>query len=167
MSEESNDSLKVLFVCLGNICRSPMAEGIFNHLISENELNSSFHVDSAGTGGYHNGETYHRHTLRVCKQNSVPLDGISRELRVSDFIDFDYLVAMDRSNFEDMLDKCPSVELENKIVLMRDYQPGGVGKDSDVPDPYYGGVQGFDRVFEILMDACGGFLNDLKKNHSL
>lgn len=159
--------VRVLFVCLGNICRSPMAEAIFNHLISEAGIADEFIVDSAGTSGYHNGEPYHRDTRAICKKNNVPIDGSSRAVTESDFSNFDYLLAMDESNWEDLQSRCPSPSFENRIKHMLTYQMEDHIPGLNVPDPYYGGIDGFEQVFELLLDSCRGFLEHVRKEHKI
>lgn len=163
--DKNQEPVRVLFVCLGNICRSPMAEAIFNHLIEVAQLNEKFYVVSAGTSGYHQGEPYHRDTRDVCEKNNVKIDGISRPVQNSDFEEFDYLLAMDESNYEDLLARCPSPKFESKIKHMLEFQQNDHIPGLNVPDPYYGGYDCFERVFELLEDACEGFLEHVKREH--
>ncbi len=138
---------KVLFVCLGNICRSPLAEGIFRKKVHDRGLNNQFHIDSCGTAAYHIGDHPDRRSVSNARENGIDYDHLGRQLRVEDFEDFDYILPMDDSNMSDVLYRKP-VDATAQVVKMRDFDP--LGKGEDVPDPYYGGPQGFQNVFEIL-----------------
>ena len=153
-------SVSVLFVCLGNICRSPLAEGIFVALAGERGLEGQFHVDSAGTGAYHSGEPPDSRSTAVAAAHGIRLTGLARQVMPDDLERFDIVVAMDRSNrrsLERLHRRVRGGRAE--IVMMRDYEPGA--SDPDVPDPYYGGPDGFERVYRILERACSGLLDDL------
>ena len=180
MSDSTTDSrTSVLFVCLGNICRSPLAEGIFRHQAELRGLAGRFEVDSAGTGAYHAGEPPDSRSVAVAASRGVRLAGTARQVVMDDFERFDLIVAMDESN-QRSLDRLrdggarrdsgrrqrgrggatPRGDRHRaRIVMMRDYDPGG--GDPDVPDPYYGGAEGFERVYRILERACGGLLDEL------
>ena len=133
----------VLFVCLGNICRSPLAEGIFTSLLDERKLSNSYRVESRGTGSWHIGNQAHPETRRVALLNGIDLESHrARQLAVEDFGGFDLLVAMDRSNLEDMHLLAPPASGE--LVLLRDYD--SEKGEPDVPDPYLGGKNGFQLV---------------------
>lgn len=153
----------VLFVCLGNICRSPLGEGIFAALATERGLAGHFHVDSAGTAAYHTGEPPDSRSIAVAAAHGVPLTGYARQVTPRDMERFDVIVAMDRSNRRSLQRLRQRVRRGRgdlaDIVLMRDYDPGA--RDPDVPDPYYGGPDGFEQVYRILERACGGLLDDL------
>ncbi|MDE2974158.1 MAG: low molecular weight phosphotyrosine protein phosphatase [Gemmatimonadota bacterium] len=152
--------VSVLFVCLGNICRSPLAEGIFAALAKERGLEGEFRVDSAGTAAYHSGEPADSRSAAVAAAHGVRLTGVARQVAPRDFERFDVVVAMDRSNrrsLERLRRRVRGGPAE--IVMMRDYDPGA--RDPDVPDPYYGGSAGFERVFRILERACTGLLDEL------
>lgn len=148
--------MNVLFVCLGNICRSPLAEGIFLHLAQE-AGRDELEADSAGTGGYHEGEPADSRSIAVGERHGVAVPSISRKVRDSDFEEFDLIVAMDAKNLADLKARCPSAALD-RLVLMRDYDPEGKG---DVPDPYYGGPRGFDDVYDMLERSCRALLATL------
>ncbi|USN99357.1 MAG: low molecular weight phosphotyrosine protein phosphatase [Phycisphaeraceae bacterium] len=158
MSGPESGPIGVLFLCMGNICRSPLAEGIFVHLARERGVADRFLVDSCGTGGWHVGHRPDPRSIAVAERHGVDLPSRARQLDAAgDRAAFDLIVAMDRENRADAL--AAGVPRE-KVVLMRDFAPG-TPKDSDVPDPYYGGPDGFDRVYAMLVAACGGLLDHL------
>ena len=148
--------IRLCFVCLGNICRSPTAEGVMRHLLDQTRL-GGVEVDSAGTSGYHVGEPPDRRATLAAKRRGILLAGRSRRFVANDFARFDFVVAMDRSNLDDLFDLAPDRDAEEKLSLLRDHDPNG-GKGLDVPDPYYGGEQGFDEVLDICERACRGLL---------
>jgi protein-tyrosine phosphatase len=148
---------KLLFVCLGNICRSPAAENIMNYLIEQHQLGDRMVCDSAGTGGYHIGSPPDRRmTLAAANRLGIQLCGQARQLQRSDLADFDLILAMDRDNHQDILALDPSGKYRHKVHLMCDFCIEHTVKE--VPDPYYGGAEGFDRVIDLLLDACNGLL---------
>lgn len=152
----------LLFVCLGNICRSPLAEGIFLRLAGERGVRERFDVDSCGIGHWHVGERPDGRALAVAKKHGVELPSIARRVRPeTDFERFDLLLAMDGSNRHALVRLGAP---EERVRLVRSFDPtlnGPKGEGLDVPDPYYGGVEGFDRVYEMLSRACGGLLDEL------
>lgn len=152
----SDAPTSVLFVCLGNICRSPLAEGIFRHQAEIRGLADRFEVDSAGTGAYHTGEPPDSRSIAVAAAHGVRLAGTARQVTVGDFGRFDVIVAMDGSNRRSLRRRRDG---RARIVMMRDYDPEA--GDPDVPDPYYGGPDGFERVYRILERACEGLLDEL------
>ncbi len=156
-------SVSVLFVCLGNICRSPLAEGIFASRARERGLDGQFQVDSAGTAGYHSGDPPDSRSTAVAAAHGVRLTGFARQVTPRDLELFDIVVAMDQSNrrsLERLRRRLRSGRgAVADIVMMRDYEPGA--RDPDVPDPYYGGPGGFERVYRILERACNGLLDEL------
>ena len=158
MSEKKQ--LKVLFVCMGNICRSPSAEGVFNKLITEQDLLDKFSIDSAGTHAYHIGETPDLRSQKAAKEREVDLSKIrARKVIMGDFEDFDYLLAMDADNHSVMLQACPE-EHQHKIKLFLEYAPHL--NTREVPDPYYGGTYGFEKVLDLVEEASVGFIKELK-----
>ncbi len=149
----------VLFVCLGNICRSPMAEVIFSHEIDRGNLN--FTCDSAGTSAVHAGEKADLRMRDSAKQRGYDLESIrSRQFKQNDFEKFDYILVMDESNYRNIRDLSNRDEDLNKVFLITDYCTEE--KASEVPDPYYGGENGFFEVIDILEDAIKGFISENK-----
>lgn len=149
--------LRVCFVCLGNICRSPTAEGVFLHLVAQAGRAAAFEIDSAGTAAYHEGERPDRRSLATARARGVELPGRARQFRRDDFARFDHVLAMDRENLRALQRLAPDEAARAKVALLRRFDPDAP-PDAEVPDPYYGGADGFDRVFEICMAACRGFL---------
>ena len=148
---------KLLFVCLGNICRSPSAENIMNQLIEEAGLAAKITCDSAGTSGYHIGAAPDRRMNIAAKKRGLELEGQSRKLKPSDLQKFDLILAMDRANYEDILYLDREGKYEDKVRMMCDFATQK--PDREVPDPYYGGADGFDYVIDLLYDACAGLLD--------
>lgn len=149
--------MKVLFVCLGNICRSPMAAAIFKHKIQQQGL--SYQCDSCGTGDYHIGGPADQRTLAVAQKNGVKVNHTARQLSDADLDEFDYIFAMDKSN-QFNIQRLPSAQThKHKIKLIRVYDPNGLG---DVPDPYHGTEKDFQEVFEMLNRSIDQFINQLQ-----
>lgn len=138
---------RILFVCLGNICRSPLAEAVFKHKIAKMGLSEKFFVDSCGTGNYHIGSQPDPRTIKNALKNGVPIDHCCRQLSADDFTQFDRILVMDSSNLKHALRMAPP-DMQHKVQLLRTYDP--LGADQPVPDPYYGEEQDFQEVFEIL-----------------
>jgi len=139
---------KVLMVCLGNICRSPLAEGILQSKVTDTPI----YVDSAGTAGYHVGSAPDPRSIAVALKNRIDISRQRcRQFVVADFEEFDLIFAMDRSNLADILHLAPDETARQKVSLLLDFLPGS---ESEVPDPYYGGVDGFDHVFDLINLAC-------------
>lgn len=153
--------MKILFVCLGNICRSPSAEAVFKGLIQKEKLEHLFHVDSAGTAAYHAGENADARMQTHAIKRGYDLTSISRKVRPEDFKQFDLIIAMDEANFYDLNRIAPDDKSAQKIVRMTDFS---LDYDYDeVPDPYYGGSAGFELVLDILEDACSGLLTFIRE----
>lgn len=150
--------MRVLFVCSGNICRSPLAEAIFAHLARERGVLERFTLDSAGTHGYHEGERADPRTRRVAAQHGLEVTSIAREVRPSDFETADLILAMDRGHLRELRSRSPERH-RRKIELMRSYDRPGA--DPDVEDPYYGGPEGFERMYEVLLLCCCTLLESL------
>ena len=151
---------KILFVCLGNICRSSSAEGVMRHLVEEAGVADRFVIDSAGILSYHQGELPDPRMRAHAIRRGYDLTHRSRPVRIGDFYDFDLIVGMDDRNIEDLKERAPSVEAERKICRMTDFCTRYTQADH-VPDPYYGGAEGFEYVLDLLEDACVGLLRKL------
>lgn len=147
---------KLLFVCLGNICRSPSAENIMNHLIDRAGLTNSIICDSAGTSSYHIGSPPDRRMVASATGRGIAMKGCARQFRKQDFENFDLILAMDRENYADILYLDPAGKYRDKVRLMCDFCTHHTLKE--VPDPYYGGADGFNHVIDLLLDACEGLL---------
>ena len=153
--------IKVLFVCLGNICRSPLAEAIFKHKVNERALADYIEADSCGTANYHIGDQPDPRTIANARKNGVKIDHCGRQLCVDDFTKFDYILAMDKSNFNNILRLPDAGKFAAKVKMMREFDP--ISKGGEVPDPYYGGEQGFQEVFDILNRTMDKFLDHLEE----
>lgn len=150
---------RVLFVCLGNICRSPLAEGTFRHLVEEAGLGDRIEIDSAGTGAWHVGEGPDPRSVEVAERHGVSLDGqTARRVTEKDFQRFDRIVAMDADNRSDLMTVAPAGS-EDKVCMLRDFDPAGPG---DVPDPYFGGDQGFENAFDMIHRSCSALLDEIE-----
>ncbi|MEE3716951.1 low molecular weight protein-tyrosine-phosphatase [Tumidithrix elongata RA019] len=150
---------KLLFVCLGNICRSPSAENIMNHLVEKAGISDRVICDSAGTAGYHVGAMPDRRMNAAAQKRGLALVGSARQFEPSDLVNFDLILAMDKHNYRDILSLDPSGKYAHKVKMMCDYCQ--THSDREVPDPYYGGVSGFDYVIDLLFDACDSLLKSL------
>jgi protein-tyrosine phosphatase len=180
---------RILFVCLGNICRSPTAEGTMRALVHEAGLEDEIELDSAGTGGWHIGEPPDERAVEAAQARGIALEGQAREVTLEDFDDFDLLVAMDRSNLGELWRLAPSEQARSKVRLLREFDPanprplaalsdnggskrsrGGAPrvnvkalKELDVPDPYYGAAGGFEEVLDLVQRACEGLLEEIRR----
>ncbi len=154
-----DEHYKICFVCLGNICRSPTAEGVFQHLVDERGLQNYFEIDSAGTSAYHIGESANSKSQRTANKHGITLHSKARQFKPFDLDYFDLILAMDNENLSNVRNMANG-EHDQKIGRMRDFdpQPG----DGEVPDPYYGGAEGFENVFQIVKRSCEQLLDELE-----
>jgi protein-tyrosine phosphatase len=154
---------RILFVCLGNICRSPTAEGVMRSLVAQAGLEDSIELDSAGTGAWHVGSPPDQRATAAAGDRGVVLEGAARQVRAADFDDFDLLIAMDSANLRDLRALAHDEEQRAKVRLLREFDPASAGSaDLDVPDPYYGSGDGFAEVFELVRAACEGLLTQIR-----
>lgn len=152
---------RILFVCLGNICRSPSAQGVMQQLVNNAQLSTYYNIDSAGMLSYHQGELPDARMREHALKRGLVLNHPSRPVISDDFDNFDYIIGMDDSNIAALQEMAPSVEVLNKIHRMTDF---AIHTTMDhVPDPYYGGARGFDLVLDLLEDCCQGLLNTLEE----
>jgi protein-tyrosine phosphatase len=158
------ENKRILFVCLGNIVRSPLAENIFRQLTEAENLVHNYQADSAGTGAWHVGESPDSRMVRVAARHGLFYSGQARQVTRQDFEDFDVLVAMDRDNRAMLFSLARGAEQQAKIHLLREFDP--LGKPhAEVPDPYYGGMDGFEDTYQIVYRSCKGLLEALENNH--
>lgn len=155
--------INVLFVCMGNICRSPMAEAVFKSLVAKAGLSDQFKIDSVGTSAYHVGEPPHRGTQRVLAAYGVACEGASRQLTRADIREADYIIAMDRSNLEGVQEMGRGVSLAGRAYLLLEFAKGS--KLREVPDPYYN--DNFDEVYHLVLDGCRGLLAHIRQEKAL
>lgn len=153
---------KLLFVCLGNICRSPSAEAVMRKLVEDARMGDRIEIDSAGITGYHEGDRADSRMRSHAARRGYQLDSISRPVRPSDFYDFDLIVGMDDRNITDLKRMAPDVETMGKIHQMTEYSRNKLY--DHVPDPYYSGAEGFELVLDLLEDACDGLLEALRRS---
>lgn len=152
---------KLCFVCLGNICRSPTAEGIFQHLAIEEKLHPYFEIDSAGTSAYHEGEPANSKSRQTAQKHGISLDSRARRFEYSDLDYFDLVLAMDRENLSNIRQLDTNGRHSDKVLLLREFDPEP--GDKEVPDPYFGGMEGFERVFEVVHRSCRNLLAELSE----
>lgn len=158
-----NLPINVLFVCMGNICRSPTAEGVFRQRVREENLEHLIATDSAGTHAYHIGDPPDPRAMATAVQRGIAIDDLrARRVVAQDFEAFHYVIAMDRDNFEILAELCPP-GYEQRLHMLMDFAPDL--KISEVPDPYYGGVNGFERVFDMIEEAADGLLAEIRNRH--
>ncbi|AFZ44381.1 protein tyrosine phosphatase [Halothece sp. PCC 7418] len=153
---------QLLFVCLGNICRSPSAENIMRYLLETEGLTNEIICDSAGTSDYHIGSPPDRRMTIAAETRGIKLKGRARQFHPNDFEKYDLILAMDRDNYWSLISLDPHKKYRDKIQMMCDYARNY--QDTEVPDPYYGGTEGFNYVIDLLLDACGGLLAEIRNN---
>lgn len=154
--------VKVLFVCMGNICRSPTAHGVFRNLVQREGLHELIEIDSAGTHAYHVGNGADKRAQATARSRGVDLSDLrARQVRVEDFDYYDYVLAMDQENYIALSQQCPD-HLLDRIYMFMDFAPEM--RTREVPDPYYGGAQGFERVFDLVDAAAAGLLQEIRRN---
>jgi protein-tyrosine phosphatase len=157
------EKIKILFVCLGNICRSPLAEAIIKHKIKEKGLDDHVEVHSCGTANYHVGDTPDPRTIKNALKNGVAIDHLGRQLSKNDLETYDFIIAMDKSNHTNILKLENAKDHSHKVRLMRSFDLNPAG--DEVPDPYYGDETGFQNVFDILSHSIDSFIHYLEKGH--
>ncbi len=162
----SPEMIRVCFVCLGNICRSPTAEAVFRRVVADAKLASRFKIDSAGTGGYHVGESADARARSAASHRGYELSGRARQFESRDFDQFDYVLAMDQDNLRTLRRIANSESARQKIRLLRSFD-ATAAPGAEVPDPYYGGPQGFNTVIDICERACRGLLDHIAREQGL
>ena len=160
------DRIGVLFVCLGNICRSPLAEGVFRDVVTEAGLADRFDIDSAGTSDYHTGDSPDPRTVSEAGRRGLVLEHAARQIRTEDLKRFEYVIAMDASNLGKIERLAQSVPREAELHLLRSFDPDA-RDDLEVPDPYFGGPDGFADVHDMVERACHGLLDHIRERHAL
>jgi protein-tyrosine phosphatase len=158
--------IELCFVCLGNICRSPTAAGVMRHLVAEAGLSDRILVESAGTSGYHLGEPPDRRATAAAKRRGIDIKNQGKQFKREDLVRFDYVLAMDQDNLEDLLALDAQKKHDGKIRLLRSFDPASP-PGAKVPDPYYGGDDGFDHVLDLCTAACERLLQHVRKEHRL
>jgi protein-tyrosine phosphatase len=155
--------VRLLFVCMGNICRSPTAEAVMRHLVAEEGLEDEIVIDSAGTGPWHAGNPPDERSSAAAKARGITMEGVARQVGPRDFETYDLLLAADAENVRVLRAVAPDQEAAAKIHLLREYDPHSVAAgDLAIPDPYYGGVDGFEDVLDLVDAACRGLLATLR-----
>ncbi len=158
-----NRKVRILFVCMGNICRSPTAHGVFRALVESEGLHDAIGIDSAGTHAYHVGNAPDQRAQDTARSRGIELsDLVARRVEAEDFSRFDYVVAMDQDNYIALSEICPDQHVD-KIHLLMDFAPHM--RTREVPDPYYGGPAGFERVFDLVEAAAQGLLDEVRQRH--
>jgi protein-tyrosine phosphatase len=154
-------SVRLLFVCLGNICRSPTAEGVMRKLVHDAGLQERIEVDSAGTGSWHVGEPPDARATRAARHRGIALDSVARQVGPRDFEEFDLVLAMDGENVRNLHRLARDDAARAKVRRLREFDPAA-GEELDVPDPYYGGAGGFEEVLDLVHAACAALLEQLR-----
>ena len=165
-SKKNSHRVAVSFVCMGNICRSPTAEAVMRHLVREAGLEAAISIDSAGTGDWHVGQERDRRSRAVAMRRGMPITGPARQFARGDFDRFDLVLALDEENVRDLRKLAPNEEARARIRLLREFD-ASAGPGAEVPDPYYGGPDGFEQGFDICLAACRGLLDHLRRSYDL
>ncbi len=152
--------IKVLFVCLGNICRSPIAQAVFQKLVEDEQISENFEIDSAGTSGYHDGELADPRTRKIAEEDGISVTHLSRRITLKDMDYFDFIIVMDKSNLANLLGFAKNEIQRSKIKLFREFERQALSLE--VPDPYYGQLKDFKNVQDIVKKSSLGFLEYLK-----
>lgn len=160
--DTTQNKKRVLFVCLGNICRSPAAEGIFKDILLKQSIQNQFIVDSAGTAGYHIGALPDKRMRYHGKLRGYDFDSKARKFDIEDFSDFDYIITMDDNNYNDVMRLAPDIAARAQVYKMTDFSSKHTY--DHIPDPYYEGADGFELVLDLLEDACEGLLAKVKND---
>jgi protein-tyrosine phosphatase len=155
--------MRLLFVCLGNICRSPTAEGVMLHMLREEGLADVVEIDSAGTGSWHIGHPADERSAKAARARGIALTSRARQVDAADFESFDLILAMDRANYQELHAMAPDDDARERVKLLREYDPEAVAAgELEVPDPYYGGPDGFEDVLDLITRACEGLLGEVR-----
>lgn len=154
--------ISICFVCLGNICRSPMAEGVFKHLAAQAGQGAELHVESAGLGGWHVGEAPDVRAQKTAKQHSITLTSVAQKFTAKDFARFDWVLALDTEIEDGLRRLAPTAAEAQKIRFLREFDPQANG-DLDVPDPYYSDARAFEEAYAMIERSCVGLLNTVKR----
>lgn len=162
----STKKVSVCFVCLGNICRSPMAEGILTKLVTDAGLRGRIRVDSVGTGAWHKGERADKRARELASERGYELNSVCRQITAADFVTHDLLIGMDQTNVRELTELAPDAKAKLKIKLLRDYDSRSP-KGSEVQDPYYGTAEEFRRAFETIEAACVELLGHLRSHYGM
>lgn len=152
---------RILFICLGNIIRSPLAEYIFKDIVKNNRTDGQFFIDSAGTSAYHIGKMADLRMRSIAAENGIVYTGKGKQFSLKDFNNFDLIVVMDKNNKEDILAQAINNRSKDKVVMLRTFDPQG-NSELEVPDPYYGDLTGFQEVFTIIKRSCDGLYNSFQ-----
>ena len=159
------EKISVLFVCLGNICRSPAAEALFIKKIKEEGIEDKFLVDSAGTGSWHVGKQADSRMRLAAKDRKIDIKSKARQINKNDFQEFNYILTMDDSNYNNVMSLKNREKSSDLCKVIKIQEFASSFKEKEVPDPYFGGEEGFDYVLDILTDSISGFLDHIFKNH--
>jgi protein-tyrosine phosphatase len=155
--------MRILFVCMGNICRSPTAEGVVRHVVEREGLSDSIELESAGTGGWHVGDPPDQRSAGAARKRGIVIEGAAQQFSTADFDDFDLILAMDEQNRRDILRLASDDDQRAKVRMFREFDPASQGEPNlDVPDPYYGGSDGFEHVLDLIEAAAEGLVAEAR-----